>query len=148
MLAHFEVWRLNRPLQLKVKKQLRKLVKAKTYEALPCLHRRVVQALLRRHTRAEVYLNNVIEGEHRYSLDNEVEGEILEEEREFSREYLTELKAAKAKGITLDAAAATAIEIATATAIIANNSSTEETHQDAAATTVTAEADKKADPSE
>ena len=96
MLAHFDVWRLKRPLQVKVKKQLRKLVKAKSYEALPCLHRRVVQALLRRHTRSEDYLNNIINGKHRYSLENEVVSDITDEEREFSKEYLEALQAAPA----------------------------------------------------
>jgi hypothetical protein len=103
LLANFEVWRLNRPLQLKVKKRLRQLVKSKTYEPLPCLHRRVVIALLKRHARSEIYLNNVIEGEHRYSLDNEIVGEILEEEREFSREKLADHKIAKEQGISLQA---------------------------------------------
>jgi len=103
LLEHFEVWRLNRPLQLKVKKRLRQLVKSKTYEPLPRVHRRVVQALLRRHTRSEIYLNNVLESEHRYSLDNEIVGEILEDEREFSREKLADHKTAREQGISLQA---------------------------------------------
>ncbi len=92
MNKEFEVWRLNRPLIAGIKRRLKKMIKSKNYEPLPCFPRQVIQVLMRRHARSIEYLTNVVEGTHRYNLDNEAVTEIQDNEREFSRHYLEELQ--------------------------------------------------------
>ena len=98
MNKEFEVWRLNRPLIAGIKRRLKKMVKSKNYEPLPCFPRQVIQVLMRRHARSIEYLTNVVEGTHRYNLDNEAVTEIQDNEREFSRHYLEELQKELSEG--------------------------------------------------
>ncbi len=77
-LNDFEVWRSYKPLALGIEKAIFKLCND---EKIPGASKKVVNKVLSRHTRRDVYRANVLRGGKRYQLDAKEGGEISEEQK-------------------------------------------------------------------
>lgn len=84
----FTAWRDNEPLKIGIEKELFQLISA---EHLP-YSKRVVQRVLKRHCTSTAYLNGVLHGNSRISLDNTISGQVISTEKDYAKIKLEKLK--------------------------------------------------------
>ncbi len=80
----FTAWRDNEPLRIGIEKEIFQLISA---EHLP-YSKRVVKKVLKRHCTSTAYLNSVLHGNSRVSLDNAINGDISSAEKSYARSKL------------------------------------------------------------
>jgi hypothetical protein len=84
-LNEFEVWRTYKPLAIGIEKAIFKICND---EQIAGASKKVVQKVLSRHTRREVYRANLARGGRRYHLDSGEGGEITEDQKILAAEQL------------------------------------------------------------
>ena len=89
----YETWLSYKPLSLGVEADLYRLMD----QNQPPASKRVVQRLLRMHCNHGKYLQAVIDGQQRYTLEGEVIGEVSDAEREHASRTLKEQEEKKAQ---------------------------------------------------
>ncbi len=80
----FTAWRDNEPLSIGIEKQIFQLISA---EHLP-YSKRVVKRVLKRHCTSTAYLNSVLHGNSRVSLDNAINGDVSTAEKSYAKSKL------------------------------------------------------------
>lgn len=86
-LNQFEVWRTYKPLAIGIEKAIFKICND---EQIAGASKNVVQKVLSRHTRRDVYRTNLAKGGRRYQLDAEEGGLITDDQRELANQQLKE----------------------------------------------------------
>ena len=84
-LNQFPVWREYQPLAIGIEKAIFKLCND---EQFPGASKKVVQKVLSRHTRRDVYRANLTRGGKRYHLEGQVVGSITEDQKSFAAKQL------------------------------------------------------------
>lgn len=85
-LAEYEVIKECKPLAIGIFNELAEGITSDK------LSKNAVSKALRRHCMSREYLNSVINSKHRYGVNGEVLGDVTEEDREYSKKLLNELK--------------------------------------------------------
>ena len=77
----FIAWRENEPLRIGIEKEIFQLISA---EHLP-YSKRVVKRVLKRHCTSTAYLNSVLHGNSRVSLDNAINDDVSTTEKSYAK---------------------------------------------------------------
>ena len=87
-LNEFEVWRTYKPLAIGIEKAVFKFCND---EQIAGASKNVVQKVLSRHTRRDVYRANLIKGGRRYFLTGASEGDVTPQQKAFAEKNLANL---------------------------------------------------------